>query len=761
MKTWKIIGIIATVIIILLIPLSLLKNRKSEYPDNEQNKFVGSSKCMECHINEFNSWQTSHHAHAMEVANDTSVLGNFNNIEYNDGYRTHRFFKKGEKFFVNTLGRDGKMADFEITHTFGYTPLQQYLIPFERGKYQCLHIAWDTENKEWFNMSDMVYGEDIPPTDWLHWTNQAQNWNGMCAECHSTNLKKNYFFDADSFHTTFSEINVSCEACHGPGSEHIQWAWLPEDARPTNNNFGLTTKTSGIDNAQYVELCARCHSRRGQISDFDHKFENVYDYMLPSRLDDNYHADGQILNEDYVYASFLQSKMYHTDIKCNDCHDVHNGNRLFDGNALCYQCHTQDYYGNYNHHFHKLPGEPGIPVQQENKTIAVGEGAQCINCHMPAQYYMGIDFRNDHSIRIPDPNLSKKIGTPNACNQCHTDKSINWSIQYYNKWYGEKRRPHYGEVLALGREQKPEGELKLIALINDTLYPKIVRATAIDLLSQYNSDTAFQTITYYLDAPEPILRHAAITGYTSNNLDDYLLNIAPLLTDPHRVIRAQAAIKLSQIPDEQIPSRYKEAFSKALNEYRENNEYMADFPSARMNLGIMYANTGNISEAKKNYVRALEIDKEFHPAKMNLAIVHNQLGENDKAEQIYKQLIKDNPEFTGLYYSLGLLLAEQQKYSESVDYLEMAIEKTPENGRIYYNLSLIYQQLGDLQKAEDRLLQTIKIEPQNFDYLYALCYFYVNTGDLKKADDYGELLKQYYPNNATSNQLIDYIKQNK
>lgn len=760
MKNWKSAGLVATIIIICIIPLSILKKVRSVEHIKVSNEFVGSSNCMECHINEFNSWKTSHHAHAMDVANDSTVRGNFNNIEFNDGYRTHRFFKKDGKFYVNTVGRDGEMADFEITHTFGYTPLQQYLIPFERGKYQCLHIAWDTENKEWFNMSDMVYGEDIHYTDWLHWTNQGQNWNGMCAECHSTNLKKNYYHEADSFNTTYSEINVGCEACHGPGSEHLKWAWLPKDSRPANNNFGLKVKTSSINNEQYVDLCARCHSRRGQVSDFDHDFENIYDYMLPTRLDHNYHPDGQILNEDYVYASFLQSKMYHTNIKCNDCHDIHSGNRLFDGNDLCFQCHTRDYYGSERHHFHKLPGEQGTPFMQGNKVIAVGEGAQCINCHMPAQYYMGIDFRNDHSIRIPDPHLSQTIGVPNACNQCHTDKSVDWAIQYYDKWYGVKNKPHYGEVLAMGRELLPEGEPRLIRLINDTLYPKIVRATAIDLLSLYASDTAMQTIRFYLDDPAPVLRHAAISGYMGADLNDYLDNIAPLLTDPHKIIRAQAAIRLSPIPEEQIPEQYRESYNKALNEYKENNEYMADFPTARTNLGVLHSNTGNLTEAKKHYNRAIEIDKDFTPAKLNLAIVHNRLGENDKAEQIYKQIIKENPDYTGVYYSLGLLLAEQQKYSEAAEYMEIAIEKNPDNSRVYYNLSLIYQQLGNVAGAEKHMLKTIELEPLNFDYLYAVCYFYVNTGKISKAKEHARVLKENYPNNESGNQLVDYINAN-
>lgn len=757
MKSWRNIGLIATIIILSVIPLSILKKIRNVGSKDVMVQFVGAAQCMECHINEYNSWTESHHYHAMSVATDSTVLGDFNNVEYNDGFNTHRFFRKNNKFFVNTVGPDGNLTDFEITHTFGYTPLQQYLIPFERGKYQCLHLAWDTEKNKWFNMSAMVYNEDIHHTDWLHWTNQGQNWNGMCAECHSTNLKKNYFHELDSFHTSYSEINVSCEACHGPGSEHIKWARLPEGSRPNNTNFDLKVQTSSINNEQYVDLCARCHSRRGLVQDFSHDFKNIYDYMLPARLGTSYHVDGQILEEDYVWGSFVQSKMYHTDIKCNDCHDIHSGARLFEGNDLCFQCHTQDYYGSARHHFHKNIGESGEPLNIDGKNVAVGEGAQCVNCHMPAQYYMGIDLRNDHSIRIPNPRLTKSLGVPNACNQCHTDQGSDWAIQYFEQWYGKKERTHYGEILAMGRNLAPDGDIELVHLVNDTLYPYIVRATAIDYLGQYSTDTAMQLITSYLDDPSPILRHAAISAYTSNNLEDYLSKIAPLLTDPHRIIRAQAAIKLSIVPEHQIPAHYKEPFQIAINEYRENNEYMADFPSARMNLGILSANTGNPQEAKKHYKKAIEIDDKFEPAKLNLAIIHNQLGENNEAEAIYRRIIEDNPEFSGVYYSLGLLLAEQQKYAEATEYLEIAIERNPENSRVYYNLALIYQQIGDQTKAEARLLKTVELEPENFDFLYALCYFYATTEQYAKARKVGKELKKLYPDHTDSNQLIDYI----
>ena len=287
---------------------------------------MGRSTCIECHKKEDDLWLGSHHDLAMDVANDTTVLGDFNNYEFRHKGKTHRMFRKDGKFYINTEGPAGVFGDFQVTHTFGYTPLQQYLVPFEGGRLQCLPIAWDTERGKWFHLGDTVYaGQDIKPDNWLYWTNQAQNWNGMCADCHSTNLKKNYDPETKTFNTTWSEIDVSCEACHGPASDHIIWANLPEGSRPADVNTGLIVRTRDLDNKELLNVCARCHSRRSILGDYEDDNSDLLNYMIPQLITQPiYHADGQILDEDYEYGSFTQSKMFEKLIKCSDCHDSHS-----------------------------------------------------------------------------------------------------------------------------------------------------------------------------------------------------------------------------------------------------------------------------------------------------------------------------------------------------------------------------------------------------------------------------------------------------
>ena len=507
LSRWRLIGVVATAVIVLSVPAWLIRKGAEGAGGPEvadAATFVGREACLPCHQQAYETWQGSDHDLAMDVASDETVLGDFDDAVFTSKGMTTRFFRRDGRFVVNTQGPDGEPTDFEIAYVFGHDPLQQYLVPFPGGRLQCLTIAWDSDVDAWF---DLYPDQVIPPSDWLHWTRAAQNWNGMCAECHSTNLQKNFDPETRTYSTTWSEIDVSCEACHGPGSRHVAWAEIQPMARPVVDDYALVVATGGISSQRQVELCAPCHSRRGELGDYDHTGAALLDGLRPSILEEGlYHADGQILDEVYVWGSFTQSKMYANDIRCSDCHDVHSLKFKADGNALCLQCHRADAYDTPDHHFHKKVYE-GRP----------SDGALCIKCHMPEQPYMVIDERADHSLRIPRPDLSQAVGSPNACSQagCHADKSLQWSVDAYTKWYGQAKKPHYGTILAAGREARPEALDQLVRLAGDPLYPAIVRATALSLLRNYPGEGSAGAFAVALADPEGLVRHTAITNLTA------------------------------------------------------------------------------------------------------------------------------------------------------------------------------------------------------------------------------------------------------
>ncbi len=761
--TWEWTGIAAALVIVVSLPVyyfSYVKDRGDLVIPSPPSTFVGSVECRDCHNREYDNWEGSHHDLAMDVANETTVLGDFNNARFTIHGVTSRFYKQDGKFLVYTNGPGGEMGEFEITHTFGWYPLQQYLVPFPGGRLQTLPIAWDVEQNQWYRVPPQG---PTDPEDWLYWTNAAQNWNGMCAQCHSTNLKKSYDPETDSYNTTWSDIDVGCEACHGPGSRHVDWAQMPEMARLPVSNYELVQQTSSISARQQVELCAPCHSRRGSMGDDAHDHTDLLDNYLPSLLtEDLYFADGQILEEVYVYGSFTQSKMYRHDVRCSDCHDVHSIKLVKEGNDLCLQCHRAAQYDTTEHHFHKPEGESGEPIKSADGEILfeVGTGAQCVQCHMPGRVYMGADYRPDHSFRIPDPSLDAAIGAPDACLRCHVDQDALWSQKTVHEWYGPGITHHYGTVLARARQGDPGAGENLVRLAEDLLYPVNVRATALSMLAAYPSAGSAQAMEIALMDEEALIRRTAVASIFLPDMEKLAKLIAPMLYDPVRTVRIEAASRLAGDMAKLLDEEQQKVFQAVLKEFMAAMEYSADFASARFNLANLYTELDRPEEAVKQYEEAIRIDGQFYPAKVNLAIFYNQRGQNDQAERLLREVVTEQPELYEVAYSLGLLLVEMKNSREGVRYLEQASRGMPDRARIHYNLGLLYQQLQNIMGAESELRAALMLEPQNLDFQYGLADHYLKRGLFEQARPIVEDMATMHPDNPIGGQMLNFIQRN-
>jgi len=686
---------------------------------------------------------------AMDAANEQSVLGDFNDVEFTDPHNnvTSRFFRRNAKYFVNPEGTDGKPGEFEIAYTFGVYPLQQYLVPFPGGRLQCLNIAWDVERKVWYRLPPYdVKG----PEDWLHWTKGGQTWNAMCAECHSTEVKKGYDPDNDTYRTTWAGIDVGCEACHGPGSKHVEWAKQPPLARKAVPDYALTVRTADLDAGEQIRICAPCHSRRFQLGDNPHGEGELLDLMVPRLLDEGlYHPDGQILDEVYVYGSFVQSKMYNRGVRCSDCHDVHSLKRHKDGNTLCTQCHRAEAYDTEAHHFHKTTFE-GKP----------SKGYLCVSCHMPQRTYMGIDDRADHSLRIPRPDLSARIDTPNACmaKGCHDDKSLKWNIDSVTKWYGESRKPHYGTVFAAGRGQKPEALADLIRLADDTLLPAMVRATALSLLRAYPTPDSHAALARALEDGDALIRYTALRSLEFFDADTRLKRIAPKLYDPVKAIRGEAAAMLSGLPLDRLRTEDRDAFHAALESYRESMRYNADLAPQRFNLGNLAVNTGDAPKAEKEYLKAIQIDSAFYPAKVNLAMLYNQQGKNQEAERLLREVAEQEPGLHEVAYSLGLLLAEMHRYEDAATYLGRAAAGMG-YARAYYNQGQVYIALNRPEQAEQAFIKGLEMAPRDDRMFVALANLYLQSGQLDKALALARETLKAMPDHKSAAELLQHLGQ--
>lgn len=703
---------------------------------SENNQYIGDKSCSSCHEEEYNKWKDSHHFHSMEVADQNTVLGNFNNITvYLNGVES-RFFMKNENYYVNTQGPDGNLQDYKIEYTFGYQPLQQYLVKFPGGRLQTLHLCWDTEEKKWF---DLFPDEDPPIDDWMHWTKGSMTWNSMCAECHSTDLKKNYAFEEDTFNTTWSSINVSCETCHGPGQKHVEWVNAGNEYTPDKIKEHLYA-TTGSPPIEQIENCAPCHSRRSEITlDYTHGERFLDQYMPPFLSEGLYHADGQIDDEVYVYGSFIQSKMFQNGVKCSDCHDPHTLNLISIDNALCNRCHEPKKYDTEEHHFHALNTE----------------ASKCINCHMTGKYYMVNDYRRDHSFRIPRPDQSVLYNTPNACNDCHSDKTASWAAKEVTKWYGNERPYHFSDDLVYGRTLDSTSAKRLAKLINDMTQPAIARATAIEYLSRIQDSISYPTIVKSLKDRDPIVRISALQAITILPPEQKLPLASNLLNDNFRGVRVSAANTLADVPNQNLTPSGQKAKVNAEDEFLELLQAQADLPGGRMTAGQFYDRKGLNAKAEKEYLKADEMDPYLTPNKENLALLYNRTGRNNLAIKEYQEILDIEPENGRVYYYLGLIFAEEGDYENSINSLVQAQKFSPGNERIYYNLGIIYQTIGNRSDAEKTYLNGLKVFPNSVDLNYAIAVLYAQEGRVREAQPFIRFLKSIDPDNPQLQSLYN------
>lgn len=735
--------------------------------------YVGDQSCRACHQSEYDLWRGSHHDLAMQTASDATVLGDFNNAVFTHFGASSRFFKRDGRFFVNTTGPDGELHDYEITHTFGVTPLQQYLIPFSDGRYQALGIAWDSRSKDqggqrWYSLyPDEAIAHDDP----LHWTGPNQNWNFMCAECHSTNLRKNYDFSADTYHTEWSAINVSCEACHGPGQAHAQWAKQAGDGPyAENDSMGLAVRlkepTEGawaydaltelyhreppVQSNIQLETCARCHSRRSPIHEPYEFGRPIADTHLVQWLEPLlYHADGQILDEVYVYGSFVQSKMHHKGVRCSDCHNVHSLKTHLPGNALCSRCHIPANYDTPKHHFHERSST----------------GAGCTACHMPTKNYMGVDARLDHSIRIPRPDLSVSLGVPNACNQCHDDQDAQWSSDWVVKWYGDKQwSPHYGQALDAARRGLPDAQPQLLALIGDLEQPAIARAAATAMLRQYPSIQSLGVINSALGDPDPLVRIAALQSLEMLPTNQRIPLVSGLLEDSVRAVRIEAARMLAgadfnqappplpELPQE-LPPELRRAYDRALSEYISAQAVNADRPEAHLNLGVLQTNLGDHAKAEAAYRDAMRINPNIVEPYINLADLYRLQNREAEAEQTLRQALRINPNNASAHHALGLALVRRQQITQAIQSLQKAADLAPDNTQFHYVLAVALNSTGDYAKAMIVLQHVLDVHPTDQRILQAMAAFSRDKGEYDLAIRYADKLIALSPNEPAYRRL--------
>ncbi|MCM5693008.1 cytochrome c family protein, partial [Sinorhizobium meliloti] len=236
--------------------------------------FVDEKTCTSCHADQAAAFAKSHHAKAMAIADDRSVLGNFNNIQFDRDGVAASFFRRDDRFFVRTEGPDGKQADYEVKYTFAYEPLQQYLVDLGGGRLQALDIAWDTQKREWFWLGE---GSAAKPGSTFHWTGSFYRWNRTCIDCHSTDPRTNFEPQSNEYNSSYVATSIGCQSCHGGGAKHVEWV------RAKAANASTAAADPGLVKVD-TNTCFACHARRTRLVDRYQPGGHFLDQFSPALL---------------------------------------------------------------------------------------------------------------------------------------------------------------------------------------------------------------------------------------------------------------------------------------------------------------------------------------------------------------------------------------------------------------------------------------------------------------------------------------------
>jgi tetratricopeptide (TPR) repeat protein len=672
-----------------------------------------SGECRSCHEEIYKSWTTSHHAHAhrpvreradedaLAIPRDFPLHG----VDYRTGW------KDGRPFFSEKRSATAPAEPYTAEFVLGHTPLRQYIVPIGGGRYQAAELAFDPIRKEWFN----VYGDERrQPGEWGQWRGRGMNWNSMCAHCHMTDFRKNYDPLSDTYATTWREHGVGCAQCHGD----LPASHVDPNRKPAPEPRPLTTPAD-LKRAQ--ETCAPCHARNELLTGALHPggdYNDFYRLTLPTEAN-VFYPDGQVLDEDFNYTSLLTSRMGgKAGVTCLDCHDSHSGKTRLPAsdNSICLQCHGPSPRNN----------APSIDPMAHSHHKPGSTGNQCVTCHMPTTTYMQRDPRHDHGFLKPDPLLTKEFGIPNACNRCHSDQTVDWSIAQADVWYGKKldsRQRARTRVVVAAQAGAPEAAAKLLDFIASEEVPAW-RATLLLLSRPYatREPRVVAAARENLKHTDPLVRSAAVQVLAG--LPGETATLRPMLNDPSRLVRLDAAWPLSaEIPAGSTLRQELDAYLAA----------SADQPAGRMRIGQDLYNRGRTAEAEASLRKATEWDPYSAGLHDTLGVLLNELGRPGEAAASLWRAAQLNPADAQAAFNAALAFAGARQFRDAELALRETVRRNPRFDRAWYNLGLLLVQTNRGPEAIPALETAEKIAPMVADYPYARATILWQRGDRQGA----------------------------
>lgn len=677
--------------------------------------YVGSTQCSNCHNKEFSNWSSSHHKNAMSAL-DGQNLPHFDGKEIHFQNRTIAFYQKNGAHYLTEQIDGLPTKQFRVLFSLGFYPLQQYVIDTGKGHMQMLDIAWDTRQQSeggqrWF-MVDINQNNQS-----LSWHGSLMNWNSRCASCHTTNFVRNYDANTEVYQSSWSEVAVGCESCHGAASEHIKWTDAQDPNLPFkgfikaftskglwNNSGKLPTPISvtvqNRETTSELETCFNCHARRQLLKDES----NTYPFSKTATIrllePDLYFPDGQVKDEVFVAGSYLQSKMHRANVTCSNCHDPHSNQLIQQGNAICTQCHNTERYNTKSHHHH------------DNNI-----GSQCINCHMPTRTYMGVDVRRDHAFQKPDPILSQNLDTPNLCLQCHTTANDEeWLKKTVGRWWpqllsGDSVRARTSSALADLWSSQPsrnwQSEIK--TLIQENSSPYVQSSIAYSAPQALNLDDRLRMLA----DPDELIQTAGL-NLTTNIPPAQIINSAlPLLRSKSLKTRIHAyrALQPYGLTAENLPE-YRVYLTNVEREYVDALQLNADTPMGMVEYANYHLMQNRVADAIRLLKAALDKEPELLIASINLSDIYRQTKEDAAGITVLQNALKYNNDNHLLYYSLGLTYIRLKEAEKAIWHLSKAFVLSNQQLEFGATLAVALHSFGMKEPAKELIDELIRSHPQ-------------------------------------------------
>ena len=704
--------------------ISMVSCTQKKNNTTAEKEYSGSESCIQCHEKFYKLWKPSYHGQAMMPVNaefvanhklpdsqPIEVEGHHFNVEFHDS--TMIMYERDGDKLIHT---------YEVLWAMGGHNVYCFLTPFEKGKLQNIPLAYDANGQTWFNYPESGvrhFGAGEPADEALPWKDPMYAFNTGCYSCHISQLSTNFDLSTQTYHTTWKEPGINCETCHGAGGEHIRiFKNLKEGEEP--KDIGLIV-TSTFTPQQNTDACAPCHAKMNPITPSYTPGDKYFDnYNITTLEDIDFYPDGRSLGENYTMTGWMMNPcVEESELHCVTCHTSSGRDRNSnDPNNSCLQCHTEK--------------AEDIEAHTGHKPEA---GLTCLSCHMPKRQFVGRFLRSDHSFRPPMPEATIKFGSPNACNQCHTDKTPEWANKIVkarpNGNYQEETLK-WAQLIKEAREQDWTNVDKMYKYITNPETNVVVANSLIRLLVNCSLDSKTNVLLEALHNKSELIRASAaygLTGITTEKVKNALLNAC---ADEIRLVRIQAANAILTFPETSFTAEQLAVVKSAEKEYVTSMTSRLDNWSNHYNLGIYHQNKGKAQQALESYETAASLYPEAIMPLINSSVLYSYIGNAAKAEENLKKAVQVAPDNEAANLNLGLLLAEKGDMAGAEQALKTALKANPEQAVAAYNLSVITAQ-HNIKDAVGYAEMAAKARPEEPKYAYTLAYYQLQNNRKNEA----------------------------